>query len=70
MENISERASFKMNYKNRWVDISEVPLEEITSATVWKIKVSCPDYEDEVFSLLIDWYQDELILSAALKPLN
>lgn len=69
MENITETAVFKINYKNKWVDISDVPAEELQSSAVWKIKTSCEGYEDEIFSLLIDWYQDQLIVSAALKKL-
>lgn len=69
MNNITEGAVFKINYKNKWVDISEIPQEELHSATVWKIKASCEGYQEEVFSLLIDWYQDELIVSASLKKL-
>jgi len=69
MENITENSVFKINYKNKWVDLADIPEEDLQSATVWKIKASCEGYEDEVFSLLIDWYQDELIVSAALKKL-
>ena len=40
MENITEEAVFKINYKNKWVDFAEIPQEELHSATVWKIKES------------------------------
>ena len=69
MENITEEAVFKINYKNKWVDFADIPQEELHSATVWKIKASCEGYSDEIFSLLIDWYQDQLIVSASLKKL-
>ncbi|MCR4743439.1 MAG: serine/threonine protein kinase [Treponema sp.] len=64
---ISENCQFTIFYKNQWIELSQVPQEELKSATVWKIKVSCPDYKDEIFSLLIDWYQDDIIISSALK---
>ena len=67
-KNISDKASVQILFKNNWKEISAVPPEELKSATVWKIKVSAPGYEDESFSLLIDWYQDRLFISSELKP--
>ena len=57
-----------IQYKNNWKAIEDVPADEIKSGTVWKIKVSAPGYKEEVYSLLIDWYQDKLFVSAELKP--
>ena len=67
-KNISDKATVQIMYKNNWKEISAVPPEELKSATVWKIKVSATDYEDETFSLLIDWYQDRLFISSELQP--
>ena len=67
-KNISDKAVIEIFYKNNWKQIFESPEEELKSGTVWKVKVSCPGYEDEVFSLLIDWYQDRLFISSELKP--
>ncbi len=67
-KNIGDRAKVEIFYKNNWKQIADIPAEELKSGTVWKIKVSCPGYEDEVFSLLIDWYQDRLFISSELKP--
>ena len=66
--NISDKARVEIFYKNNWKEISTVPVEDLKSATVWKIKVTCLGYEDEIFSLLIDWYQDRLFISSELKP--
>lgn len=66
--NISSKAKVEILYKNNWKEITAVPAEDLKSATVWKIKVSAPGYEDETFSLLIDWYQDRLFISSELKP--
>ncbi|MCF0242528.1 MAG: serine/threonine protein kinase [Treponema sp.] len=68
-ENITEQAVFEVQYNGKWTSISEVPEENLLSGTVWKIRVSCPEYQEEVFSLLIDWYQDELFLTAGLSKL-
>ena len=67
-KNISDKATVQIFFKNNWKQISEVPTDELKSATVWKIKVTAPGYEDETFSLLIDWYQDRLFISSELKP--
>ena len=58
----------KLLYKNSWKPLEEVPENLLKSATVWKIKVSAENYSEETYSLLIDWYQDDLIVSAALQP--
>lgn len=67
-KNISDKAKVEIFYKNNWKEISAVPEDELKSGTVWKIKVTAPGYEDETFSLLIDWYQDRLFISSELKP--
>ena len=67
-KNITDNAKIQIFYKNNWKALDTVPAEELKSGTVWKIKVSCAGYEDEIFSLLIDWYQDRLFISSELKP--
>ena len=52
------------------IPIEEMKDEELKSATVWKIKVGAEGYEEEIFSLLIDWYQDEIFISSELKKKN
>ena len=66
-ENISESANFQLLFKDKWVSLSELENEELKSAAVWKIKVSSEGYKDEIFSLLIDWYQDEIFISSELQ---
>lgn len=67
-KNISDKSKIEIFYKNNWKEISAVPADELKSGTVWKIKVTSPGYEDETFSLLIDWYQDRLFISSELRP--
>ena len=64
---ISENCNFMILYKNNWTNLEEVEAKLIKSGTVWRIKASCEGYKEEVFSLLIDWYQDDLIISAMLE---
>lgn len=66
-KDISGIADVKVLYNNSWIDLSEVPAEKMLSGTVWKYKFSAEGYEDEIFSLRFDWYQDELFLTAKLK---
>ncbi len=67
-KNITDKATVEILFKNNWKEIKDVPAEELKSGTVWKIRVKCPGYEDETFSLLIDWYQDRLFISSELQP--
>ena len=67
-KNITDKAKVEILFKNNWKEINAIQPEELKSATVWKIRVTAPGYEDETFSLLIDWYQDKLFISSELKP--
>lgn len=61
---ISAKTTFRVFYNGVWRNISELPRDKMLTGAVWKIKASCPGYRDEIFSLLLDWYQDELFISA------
>lgn len=67
---ISSKAKLTILYNDKWVPIERVPREKFNSATVWKFKASLDGYEDEMFSLLIDWYQDTVSIRAELFPLE
>lgn len=64
-----ENPEVRLLYRNKWVKLEEIPKEALVSATVWKIKISAKDYSEEVYSLLIDWYQDDLMVSSALSKI-
>lgn len=66
-KNLTEKAKFEILVGTKWTSLEKVDEDEIKSGSVWKIKATVPGYEPEYFSLLIDWYQDEVIISAALK---
>ena len=63
-----EDVQFKILYKNKWQPMETVPVEELESGTVWKIRAEAESYKTEEFSLLIDWYQDALVISSELEP--
>ncbi|MCQ2597376.1 MAG: serine/threonine protein kinase [Treponema sp.] len=64
---ITEGTLFEINYQGQWKTLDEIPVEKFMSGTVWKIRVSREGYKTEIFSLLIDWYQDELFVTAGLS---
>lgn len=64
---ISQEAIIEVKYKDKWVNIRSIAPEKIKTSNVWKIRVSAEGYESEEFSLLIDWYQDQLHIAAEIK---
>ena len=69
-EDITSKTRFTVLYGGSWVSLNKVPREKFNSAAVWKFKASHEGYEDEVYSLLIDWYQDTVSIRAELFPLE
>ncbi len=69
-QDISDKAVCRVLYNGRWVYLEDVPKDKFNSATVWKFKASLDGYEDELFSLLIDWYQDTVMIRAELFPVK
>ncbi len=65
-EDISENTQFEILYKGAFVNRESIPENELVSGTVWKIRASAEGYRSELYSLLIDWYQDELFVTAEL----
>lgn len=53
-------------YRNKWVEIENVDPEYIKTNAVWKIRISAEGYKTAEYSLMVDWYQDDLILNAVL----
>ena len=45
----------------------DVPQNELVTGSVWKILARAPGYQDALFSLIIDWYQDDLRLSVGME---
>ena len=64
---ISAEVQFKILYKNKWQPLQDVETEVLESGTVWKLRAEAEGYKGEEFSLLIDWYQDTLVISSELE---
>lgn len=61
-------AVFSVLYKRDWVPLESLDPAVLTSGTVWKIRAWASGYVPEIFSLKIEWFQDELDISATLVP--
>lgn len=64
---ISKETVFFVLYKDKWISPEAVPQEKLVSNNVWKFKAVSEGYDEEIFSLLIDWYQDSVYLCADLR---
>ena len=64
---LTEETKFFISYRGKWVPLEEVPPQDIKSGSIIKVLARCEGYRDAVYSLLLDWYQDELIISAAMQ---
>lgn len=62
-----EDASFYVLDGSKWILLEEFDKTRLKTGTVWKFKSSAAGYKDEVFSLRIDWYQDELFITSELN---
>ena len=66
-KNLTQDTKFFISYRGKWVPLEEVPAQDIKSGSIIKVLARCEGYSDAVYSLLLDWYQDELIISAAMQ---
>lgn len=66
-KNLTGRTSFSVLYKGRWTPLTSLDPGVLRTGAVWQFMAQSPDYKDELFSLRIDWYQDELFLAAELQ---
>lgn len=66
-KNLTADTKFFLSYRGKWVPLEEVPAQDIKSGSIIKVLARCEGYRDAVYSLLLDWYQDELVISAAMQ---
>lgn len=67
-KNITSSTKFFLSWNNRWVPVEEIPRDELMTGTVWKVRAQADGYKDKIFSLMIDWYQDDVLIKAGLEP--
>ncbi len=66
-KDITKSTKFYLSYRGKWVLLEEIPAGELKTGTVYKILAKSSGYNDAFYSLILDWYQDELFLTAALE---
>lgn len=66
-EDLSSSVNFTVQTNRGWIDISAVNPGEIKSGSVIKARASKQGYETEVYSLKVEWYQDELFITSAMR---
>lgn len=64
---ISKKCKLFVLYSNKWTLLENVPKNALKIGQTWHFKASCSGYNDEVFGLTIDWFQDEIFINAKLK---
>lgn len=66
---LSSKTEFYLLYRGKWILLENAPKSELKTGSVLKFWAKCPGYEDAVYSLILDWYQDELFLNAGLDKI-
>ncbi len=69
-EDITAQTQFSLSYGGRWVSMNEVPQEALKTGTVWKVRARSKGFEDTIYSMMIDWYQDDILVTAGMQPLK
>lgn len=69
-KDISDICSCKIQTDKGLEDLWTINPNSLKTGEVYKIYIKSNGYQDEYFSLLIDWYQDELYINARMKKLD
>lgn len=65
-KDITSKAKTFVFFNNTWTELESVPPEKLLSGNVWKFKFRADGYSEEIYSLRLDWLQDELYIFANL----
>ncbi|MDD5788913.1 MAG: serine/threonine-protein kinase [Spirochaetia bacterium] len=66
-KSLTEKTRFFISYRGKWVLLESLAPGSLKTGSVVKILAKCEGYEDAFYSLILDWYQDELYLRAGLE---
>lgn len=69
-EDISDICSCKIQTADGLKDLWSLKPGSLKTGEVYKIFIKSEGYQDEYFSLMIDWYQDELYINARMKKIK
>ncbi len=67
-QEITNSTSVTIFLNNEWIKLQDFPKEKLISGNVFKVKFTCEGYQEEIFSLRLDWLQDTLYIGANLMP--
>ncbi len=65
--NLTSMVNFTVQTSKGWVDLSSVNFGELKSGSVIKVRASLSGYDTEAYSLKVEWYQDELFITSAMR---
>lgn len=66
-EALTARTRFTVLHNGKYVPFESVPQRELVNGRIMKIRAECAGYRTKEFSMIIDWYQDSLFVSAGLE---
>ncbi|WP_191018095.1 serine/threonine protein kinase [Treponema zioleckii] len=66
-EDLSKKAKFSIYYNGKWQDLKKINTEKLRSQGVYKIRASAKGYAEKEYSMVTDWYQDELYVEIGLE---
>ena len=66
-KDLTQSSLFRIQVGSKWVDASKVDFSKLKTGNVYKFLMIHEGYYDEYFSLLIDWYQDELFITGNMR---
>lgn len=66
-KDLTKSSQFRIQVGSKWVDASKVDFSKLKTGNVYKFLMIHDGYYDEYFSLLIDWYQDELFITGNMR---
>ena len=66
-EILTNKTKFTVFYNGKYVAFDQVPQKELVSGKIMKIRAECEGYKTKEFSMIVDWYQDSLFVSAGLE---
>lgn len=69
-KDISDICTCKIQTADGLQDLWSLKPGSLKTGEVYKIYIKSEEYQDEYFSLLIDWYQDTLFINARMKKLE
>lgn len=69
-KDLTRQARLKILDGSNYVDFSSFNSggSHLKTGEVYRFLLVCDGYRDEYFSLLIDWYQDELYINGSMRP--